>query len=132
MINKLSYISVNFVLIEMFLLLPCIPYYSCLLCIAEPTSGLDSATSVSVVHTLHDLAGLGVNVIATLHQPRQEILNLMHKLVLLAPDGRVVYCGPVLNLADHFSKIGNCIIVILFLLDKLKLNGVEVLYINFD
>mmetsp|Transcript_30790 Transcript_30790/g.42142 ORF Transcript_30790/g.42142 Transcript_30790/m.42142 type:complete len:927 (-) Transcript_30790:291-3071(-) len=75
----------------------------------EPTSGLDAATSVSVVHTLHNLVHLGMNVVATLHQPRQEILTLMHKLILLGPGGRIVYCGPVLKLADHFSKLGyNC------------------------
>jgi ABC-type multidrug transport system ATPase subunit len=73
---------------------------------SEPTSGLDAATSVSVVHALHDLAHLGMNVVATLHQPRQEILNLMHKLILLGPGGRIVYGGPVLKLADHFSKLG--------------------------
>ena len=73
---------------------------------SEPTSGLDAATSVSVVHALHDLAHLGMNVVATLHQPRQEILNLMHKLILLGPGGRIVYSGPVLKLADHFSKLG--------------------------
>ena len=79
---------------------------------SEPTSGLDSATSVAVVHTLHDLARLGMNVVATLHQPRQEILNLMHKLILLGPGGRMVYCGPVFKLADHFSKLGQSIDVV--------------------
>ena len=41
----------------------------------EPTSGLDSASSMLVVNALHFLASKGVNVSATIHQPRQEILN---------------------------------------------------------
>mmetsp|Transcript_13051 Transcript_13051/g.17791 ORF Transcript_13051/g.17791 Transcript_13051/m.17791 type:complete len:779 (+) Transcript_13051:50-2386(+) len=72
----------------------------------EPTSGLDSATSLSIIRTLHHLCDLGVNVVATLHQPRQEILQLMQDLILLAPEGRVVYCGPVIDLENTFSSLG--------------------------
>lgn len=72
----------------------------------EPTSGLDSATSLSIVRTLNHLCDLGVNVVATLYQPRQEILKLMQDLILLAPGGRVVYCGPVFDLEQTFSNLG--------------------------
>ena len=54
---------------------------------SEPTSGLDSGTSISLMNSLHSLAALGVNVVATLHQPRNEIFNLIDSLILLAPGG---------------------------------------------
>ena len=84
----------------------CSTVFYCSCDLLEPTSGLDSATSVSVIHILHRLSNLGVNITATLHQPRQEILNLMHDLILLAPGGRVVYSGPVFDLEKYFSDLG--------------------------
>lgn len=71
----------------------------------EPTSGLDSASSMLVVNALHFLASKGVNVSTTIHQPRQEILNLMDNLLLLAPGGRVTYYGPIIDLHYHFSQL---------------------------
>ena len=74
--------------------------------LSEPTSGLDSATSISLLHSLHQLSSIGVNIVATLHQPRQEILDLIDNLILLAPGGRLAYFGPPGLLKDHFSKFG--------------------------
>jgi ABC-type multidrug transport system ATPase subunit len=79
---------------------------SALLFLDEPTSGLDSATSISVLHTLHELADLGVNIVATLHQPRYEILELIHSVMLLAPGGRIVYHGSPTNLRSYCSQFG--------------------------
>jgi ABC-type multidrug transport system ATPase subunit len=79
---------------------------SSLLFLDEPTSGLDSATSISVLHTLHELADLGVNIVATLHQPRYEILELVHSLILLAPGGRIAYHGSPEFLKEHFCQFG--------------------------
>lgn len=72
----------------------------------EPTSGLDSASSISLFNALHKLSELGHNIVATVHQPRQEIVLLFDNLILLAPGGRMVYCGPSSGLADHFSARG--------------------------
>jgi hypothetical protein len=72
----------------------------------EPTSGLDSASSMLVVNALHVLASKGVTVSTTIHQPRQEILNLMDNLVLLAPGGRLAYFGPIVDVHEHFSNLG--------------------------
>jgi ABC-type multidrug transport system ATPase subunit len=72
----------------------------------EPTSGLDSATSISVLNSLHRLSSLGVNIVATLHQPRQEILDLLNSIILLAPGGRVAYFGPTKDIKSHFSQFG--------------------------
>jgi hypothetical protein len=71
----------------------------------EPTSGLDSASSMLVINALHFLASRGVTVSTTIHQPRQEILNLMDNLVLLAPGGRVAYYGPLIDVHAHFSSL---------------------------
>ena len=65
----------------------------------EPTSGLDSASSLLVVTCLHFLASKGVTV------PRTEIFNLMDRLLLLAPGGRIAYFGPVFDLQTHFSNL---------------------------
>jgi len=72
----------------------------------EPTSGLDSATSISVLHCLKGLSLLGVNIVATIHQPRQEILDLLDNLILLAPGGRLAFFGSPKLLKDHFRQFG--------------------------
>lgn len=49
-----------------------------ILLLDEPTSGLDSKTALSLVHLLKtQVAPMGVNVIAVVHQPRYEICMLL-------------------------------------------------------
>ena len=72
----------------------------------EPTSGLDAATSVSLLHSLHHISANGVNIVATLHQPRQEILEMINSICLLAPGGRVIFFGNPHQLALRFSQLG--------------------------
>ena len=72
----------------------------------EPTSGLDSATSISLLHSLHHISANGVNVVATLHQPRKEILDMINSICLLAPGGRVIFFGAPFELHLRFSKLG--------------------------
>ena len=57
---------------------------------------------------MFNLAGViaGVNIVATIHQPRQEIFELINSLLLLAPGGRTVYCGPAYAFKEHMSKLG--------------------------
>jgi hypothetical protein len=50
---------------------------------AEPTSGLDSSSSMVLMRCLKVLAGLGTNVVATLHQPRKEILVSLVSAMLI-------------------------------------------------
>ena len=40
-----------------------------------------------------------------IHQPRQEIFDLVNSLLLLAPGGRVVYCGPAYAFKEHMSAL---------------------------
>ena len=79
---------------------------SSLFLLDEPTSGLDSATSMTLLNGLHELADLGTTIVATLHQPRKEILALIQHLILLGPGGNMVYCGQMLDVARHFSVLG--------------------------
>ncbi len=72
----------------------------------EPTSGLDSATSISVLHCLKGLSLLGVNIVATIHQPRQEILDMLDNLILLAPGGRLAFFDNPRKLKSHFFQFG--------------------------
>ena len=72
----------------------------------EPTSGLDSATSIALLSALHAVSDLGVNTTCTLHQPRQEIFDMINNLCLLAPGGRIMYMGPAFHLRDHLFKQG--------------------------
>ena len=52
------------------------------------------------------MSELGVNIVATLHQPRQEIFDLINNLCLLAPGGKVAYFGPAFDLRTHLFKLG--------------------------
>jgi len=46
----------------------------------EPTSGLDSTAALSVCQTLKNIAGLGMTVVAVIHQPRYEIFERLISL----------------------------------------------------
>ena len=47
-----------------------------LLFLDEPTTGLDSSTSLLVIEILEDLSKKGVTVVSTIHQPSYEIFNV--------------------------------------------------------
>ena len=71
----------------------------------EPTTGLDSFSSLSVVMILNDLASKGHTVICTLHQPRTSIFALIDHLMIMS-QGRVVFYGPTANAEQYFAGIG--------------------------
>ncbi len=51
----------------------------------EPTTGLDSATALSVVRTLKKLTQNGDRtVVCTIHQPRWSILKMFDKVIQLS------------------------------------------------
>lgn len=70
----------------------------------EPTSGLDSSSSMSVCGSLRDMASVGVTVIAVIHQPRYEIFNMFHKVLLLAKGGKLVYYGAPQDALVYFER----------------------------
>lgn len=79
------------------------PFFS--LPATEPTSGLDSATALTVVRLLRSLADEGRTIITTLHQPSSQMLALFDNIMLLSA-GRVVYSGPAGGALPHFASLG--------------------------
>lgn len=71
----------------------------------EPTSGLDSFTALSVMRMVKRLAEEGRTVVATIHQPSNEIVAEFSRLHLLAR-GHTVYSGPPSGALTHFSNLG--------------------------
>ncbi|WLF77916.1 hypothetical protein PVL30_001639 [Lodderomyces elongisporus] len=74
----------------------------------EPTTGLDTSTSLSLVQLLKKLASnkFGITIILSIHQPRPEICELFDKVCLLTQGGRLVYFGNLQNEAnDYFGKL---------------------------
>ncbi|GBG30204.1 ABC transporter G family member 5 [Hondaea fermentalgiana] len=71
----------------------------------EPTTGLDSFSSLQLVRTLRVLADTGRTVVATIHQPRPDIFELFD-LLLLMKSGRIAYFGPVLSIGTYFGNLG--------------------------
>ena len=72
----------------------------------EPTSGLDSTSSLEVCAILRELAAAqNLNVTAVLHQPRYEIFEMFHDVLLLGPGGMTVYLGPAEEAASYFESI---------------------------
>lgn len=46
-----------------------------------------------------------MNIVATIHQPRQEIFDLISQLLLLGPGGRIVYFGPAFEIRHHLCNM---------------------------
>ncbi|ABN65679.2 ATP-dependent ABC transporter [Scheffersomyces stipitis CBS 6054] len=74
----------------------------------EPTTGLDTTSSLKLVHTLKKLASpeFGITIVISIHQPRPEITALFDKLCLLTRGGRVVYFGNLLDAGTYFKTLG--------------------------
>lgn len=77
----------------------------CVLFADEVTSGLDSATSLDVIHVLHVLARKRANVVVVLHQPSLAIFDSFTSVLLLAPGGRTAYEGPPKGARKHFDRL---------------------------
>ncbi|KAL1366146.1 hypothetical protein AAHE18_03G338300 [Arachis hypogaea] len=79
-----------------------------LLFLDEPTSGLDSAASyyvMSRIASLNKKNGIQMTIIASIHQPSNEIFQLFNNLCLLS-SGKTVYFGPVSAANKFFSSNG--------------------------
>ncbi len=72
----------------------------------EPTSGLDSFSAVQLCQVLKKVANAGSSVLFTIHQPSSEIFNSFDSLILMNK-GKVMYNGPVPNVADFFADRGH-------------------------
>lgn len=69
----------------------------------EPTTGLDSSTSLEVLSALRNLANQQRTIIMTLHQPSQEMFQLFDRIMIMAAS-RVVYFGGVHNCEKYFTE----------------------------
>jgi len=72
----------------------------------EPTSGLDSFSAVQLCQVLKKVANAGSSVLFTIHQPASEIFSSFDSLILMNK-GKVMYNGPVPNVADYFGDRGH-------------------------
>lgn len=84
----------------------------CLLVLDEPTTGLDPALDRSVMAMLRRLADAGRVVVVVTHS--STFLDVCDQVLLLAPGGKTVFCGPPDGLssalgasdwADIFTKV---------------------------
>lgn len=76
-----------------------------ILFIDEATSGLDAAAALSVMYTIRSLADQGICVVMTIHQPRDDVFNMVDDLLLMKA-GRVVYFGPKMEMIPYLTSIG--------------------------
>ena len=77
-----------------------------LLFLDEPTSGLDAFTAFNIIESIGTLVTKEVKTaIMTIHQPREDILFLFDKIILLS-QGKIVFYGSVQAAMNHFSRLG--------------------------
>jgi ABC-type multidrug transport system ATPase subunit len=83
----------------------------------EATSGLDSFTALSVIHTLRELAGIPSTsnkfiknssasriVLLTIHQPTSDIFHLFTNIMLMS-GGRIIFHGTVAEAEQLFTSM---------------------------
>ena len=77
-----------------------------ILLLDEPTTGLDSASALRIVHMLKDLAHVhGNTVVCTIHQPSSEIFHVFDDLMLLSR-GECIYHGETRDSVPYFNSLG--------------------------
>lgn len=70
----------------------------------EPTTGLDSSSSVQCIQWLKQLAQEGRTIICTIHTPSARIFKMFDLIYALA-DGRVIYQGTSHNLIPFLKEL---------------------------
>jgi ABC-type multidrug transport system ATPase subunit len=93
----------------------------------EPTTGLDSFTSLSIVETLSTLAhAQGRTVVATIHQPRSTIFDQFDAMIFMVR-GSVVFQGSPAESLAFFEQQGYAIPPAVnpsdFIIDLLTIDG---------
>jgi ABC-type multidrug transport system ATPase subunit len=70
----------------------------------EPTTGLDSVTSMDIVMMLKKLTiKYDLSIVMTIHQPRSEILEIFDRILLLA-QGSTIYYGDLDDILQHLIE----------------------------
>ncbi|CAN0907802.1 ABC transporter G family member 15 [Linum grandiflorum] len=75
------------------------------LCLDEPTTGLDSAASFFVVQALRNIARDGKVVVCSIHQPTNEVFRLFDDLLIISA-GETVYFGETHLAVKFFADCG--------------------------
>ncbi|KAI5954650.1 hypothetical protein KGF54_002426 [Candida jiufengensis] len=78
-----------------------------ILALDEPTTGLDSLSSLTLMRLLKKLASpeIGITIILSIHQPRVEVTELFDKICLLTSGGRMVYYGKPTDSTNYFNQL---------------------------
>lgn len=71
----------------------------------EPTTGLDSLTTIQCVEVLKSLARSGRTVVCTIHQPSASIYSMFDQVYILA-EGMCVFRGPSDNTVPYLASVG--------------------------
>ncbi|XP_012259311.1 ATP-binding cassette sub-family G member 1 [Athalia rosae] len=71
----------------------------------EPTTGLDSSSSLQCVSMLKSLARGGRTIICTIHQPSAAIYEMFDHIYLIA-EGHCVYQGAASSTVDYLNSVG--------------------------
>ncbi|CAG2112930.1 unnamed protein product [Medioppia subpectinata] len=78
-----------------------------MLCIDEPTSGLDSNAAEVVINFLKGLSRRHeMTIIASIHQPNNDIFNMFDNIYVLAKGGVCLYSGVPHRLRQHLTDNG--------------------------
>ncbi len=75
-----------------------------ILFVDEPTSGLSSSDSESMMLLLKEQTQKNKLVFANIHQPSSDIFKLLDKLIVLDKGGRVIYYGNPLDAVVYFKS----------------------------
>lgn len=67
----------------------------------EPTSGLDPGTETRIMRIFRRLADQGKTVVCTTHV--MENVDLFHRLIILAPGGKLAFFGPPDQVRSYFG-----------------------------
>jgi ABC-type multidrug transport system ATPase subunit len=74
----------------------------------EPTSGLDANIACELIQLLRKMTTDGVTSLVAIQQPRPEIFELFHRIILML-DGYIVYEGSPSDVTAYLSSMGyNC------------------------
>jgi ABC-type multidrug transport system ATPase subunit len=79
-----------------------------MLILDEPTSGIDSSTSLKIFRILNNYAKLGNTVIVTIHQPREKLFTYFDNILLMVDHGNLIYCDKKERIRQYFKDIGYC------------------------